>query len=141
MTQHNASGPKNGGSYLDNARARHPAGLPDWIAVLARAADAGAARGEFLRALGARLGGVPAATISAVLGNTYPGKTGAIEAKVRGTLMSERVECPVLGFTIGRDVCGANQSARPSAANPTRAKFPRACRGCDNAFAKEATNG
>ncbi len=122
-------GPKAGGSYLDRAKAHwHP--LPDWVEALARAADAASSQG----ALAKRLDCSPTA-ISALIPNNYPGRTHVMEAKVRGLLMSERVECPVLG-SLARNDCVSNQSLKFSAANPQRAQLYRACRGgCPNAIA------
>ena len=115
-------GPKTGGSYFAKARERWGERMPEWIAVLAREADAAPSQGE----LGTRLG-LPAATVSAAIGKTYPGKMDAIEARVRGVLMSERVTCPVLG-SICRKTCMDVQKQPFSTASPARAQLYVACR-------------
>ncbi len=117
----NKFGPKDGGSYLVRARERWGKVLPDWVEALARAADTAPSQGD----LGARLG-LPAATISAAIGNTYPGRTDAIEARVRGALMAMKVECPVLG-PIGRKTCMDTQRLPFSSASPSRAQLYIAC--------------
>lgn len=126
MTNAAKFGPKDGGSYLSRARERWGEALPDWIEVLARAADSAVSQSE----LGTRLG-LPASSISAVIGNTYPGKTSAIEARVRGVLLKLRVDCPVMG-AIARNVCMDLQKQPFSGASPARAKLYGACRKCPN---------
>jgi hypothetical protein len=129
-------GPKEGGNYETRARMRWGDDCPDWVLVLARTADSVASQTE----LGKKLNVSPA-SISAVIGKTYPGKLDAIEAKVKGALMSATVTCPVMG-EIGRDVCAENQCMPFTAANPTRAQIWRACRaGCPNAIAANLTKG
>ncbi len=115
-------GPKTGGSYLARAQERWGRTLPEWVAVLAAAADNAASQSD----LGRRLGVSPAA-ISAVIGNTYPGKRDRIEARVRGALMQAKVSCPILG-PIGRQTCMDAQELPFSSANPMRAQLYGACR-------------
>ena len=121
-------GPKDGASYIARANERWQP-LPDWVAALAQAADATASQS----AIGKRIG-ISASAVSAIIANNYSGSTRIVEAKVRGALMSQRVECPVLG-SLARNDCVANQSLPFSAANPQRAQLYKACRsGCPNAM-------
>lgn len=111
----------------------------EWVTVL---------RGEVgrtsQRQVAKRLG-VSAASISLVLSGQYPASTEALEQRVRGELMSECVECPVLG-EIDRRWCLDWQQKPFAATNPMRVKVWRACRsGCPNSrlvqqFGKEERN-
>lgn len=97
---------------------------PDWIKVLAdactRETQAGVARR--LDVSGSRL--------SQALAGTYPGDMGRLEEIVRGALMGETVNCPVLG-EIGRDRCLSEQRKPFTAASSVRTRLHRACRaGC-----------
>ncbi|SDY54896.1 hypothetical protein [Citreimonas salinaria] len=85
-------------SALDTARDAHGVDLPDWIEALARECD----RTSQNRA--AQTIGYTAGAVSAVLRGKYAAGTKSIETSVRGTLMAETVECPVLG-EIGKQVC------------------------------------
>src|SRR5581483_5682763 len=118
-------GCKAAASYVARAKAAWGDQLPDWVMVLARATDAAASQGVVAAKVGCS-----ASAISTVISKTYPGRMDAIEAKVRGSLMSAVVECPALGFAIARDVCARNQQSKMSGANPKAAKFPRACKSC-----------
>jgi hypothetical protein len=130
-----SKGPKDGGTYLERARQRWGSALPDWVAVLARAADAEVAKGGSLTSLGKRVG-VLGYRVSAVIGKTYPAGPALlrIEETVRGKLMGARVSCPALGMTIGRDQCAAFQSQRFSAASPASVRLARTCPDCPNAI-------
>ena len=102
----------------------------DWIEVL---------RGEVNRTsqrqVAKRLG-VSAAVVSLVLSGQYPASTESLEQRVRGELMSECVECPVLG-EIDRRWCLDWQSKPFAATNPVRVKVYRACRGgCEHSRLK-----
>jgi hypothetical protein len=80
----------------------------------------------------ARRLGVSPATISLLVNEKYKGDMTAMEERVRGALIGETVDCPVLG-EIGRDACLTWQRAKFIASNPTRIKLYRACRGgCPN---------
>lgn len=128
MTPAKQYGPKEGGTYVDRAAARWGE-APDWVGMLANAADAAPSLNDLAKRLG-----IAGASISAVIGRTYPGKLDSIEAKVRGLLMSARVSCPVMG-EIGRDACADYQRMPFATSNPSRAQLYRACRsGCENAL-------
>lgn len=101
---------------------------PDWIAALRLECQ----RTSQNRA--AKRLGISAATISLVLNNRYPADTASLEARIRGELLSETVECPVLG-EISRRVCCDEQAKPFAATNPIRVALYRACRGgCKNSF-------
>jgi hypothetical protein len=128
-----ACGPKNGGTYVAKAQAAWAPRPPDWVVVLARAADSS---GLSQNALAEKIGVSSGATISSVLSHAYPGGYARIEARVRGALMQATVSCPVEGV-IAKNRCADNQVMKPSAASPARAQFPFRCRTCPNAFQKE----
>jgi hypothetical protein len=125
------SGPAKGNSFLANAKDRWGAKMPEWIGVLARAADAEAAKGGSLRTLGQRVS-ASASMLSACINNSYNGSYDRIEAKVRGVLMNEQVDCPALGHAISRAACANNQALKPSTAGPHRMKLTRMCPRCPN---------
>lgn len=128
-------GPASGGTYGERAARAWGAIMPDWITILAAAADAEAAKGGSLRTLGDQID-LSAASLSAVLGNKYPARTDKMEAMVRGHLMSATVTCPVQG-EIGRDACKRNQERPFSAANPVLVRLYRTCPGCDHFLGKK----
>lgn len=104
--------------------------LPDWVAELARLADA---RG--LTATAAKIG-YSTAVVSQVIGGKYPGDLTKVEERVRGALMGLTVACPVLG-EIGRDVCLSTQAQPFAVTNSTRTRVYRACRsGCPHSGLK-----
>ncbi len=80
----------SGLSFMDKVYAAH--GQPaDWLLELARLADAEGLVGA------ERLIGYSRSAISTVLSGKYKGDIDRVEEMVRGALMSETVECPVLG--------------------------------------------
>lgn len=132
MSRAQTIGPKTGGTYRARAAERWHGDAPDWVMVLAQAADAYAARGEGHNALGERLG-MSGSAVSSIIGHTYPGSLRVVEAKVRGLLMGATLDCPVQG-TIARNVCAENQRMKFSTAHPERARLHRACKTCPNNF-------
>ena len=84
-----------GQSFVDKAHAAWQP-LPGWVAELARLADR-----EGLKGAAKRIN-YSVSAVSTVIGGKYAGDMARVEAMVRGALMSEQVECPVLG-EIGRD--------------------------------------
>jgi hypothetical protein len=110
--------------FVMKARAAYNGVIPDEILALAEEADRSSQN-----AVAKRLE-YSAATISGMLGNTYPGDRETILAKIRGAFMGETVSCPVLG-SIGSDQCLREQKAPFSTASPVRTRLYRACRsGC-----------
>lgn len=100
--------------------------LPDWVEALAN--EASATSGE---AAADRIG-YSGAVVSSVLANKYKGRLDNVEARVRGALMGETVNCPVLG-DITRDRCLDEQKCGFSTSSSVRARIYRACRaGCQN---------
>jgi len=85
-------------SSVDTAREFWGEAIPDWVEALARACDETSQNKVALRLERS------ASLVSNILRNRYPADTGAVEDIVRGTLMSGRVACPVLG-EIGTHVC------------------------------------
>jgi len=99
---------------------------PEWIAELAGACER-QSQGQVARQLG-----YSAAVISQALSRTYRGDMGRLEAAVRGALMHETVECPVVG-ELGRDRCVRNQELpKGPTADPVRRALRRTCPACAN---------
>jgi len=98
----------------------------DWIDIL---------RAESARTSQSRVGqriGYSATVVSRVLAGDYKGDTGSVEDAVRGALMGETVDCPVIG-DIPRNRCIEHQRKEFGATNPMRVQLYRACRsGCPN---------
>lgn len=78
----------------------------------------------------ARRLGVSPTMVNQALNGTYKGNIARLETLVRGELMSETVECPVLGEITKRRCL--DEQARPFApTNPQRVACYKACRsGC-----------
>jgi hypothetical protein len=85
-------------SALDTAREFWGEGIPDWVEALARACDETSQNKVALRLERS------ASLVSNILRNRYPADTSAVEDIVRGTFMSGRIACPVLG-EIGTHLC------------------------------------
>ncbi|MCR5855963.1 transcriptional regulator [Mesorhizobium sp. J428] len=128
-------GPKKGlrptgPSFLEKAAAAWGTLLPEWVAELARLADR-----EGLSGAGRHIG-YSASAVSTVIANKYRGDMGSVAGKVRGAVMSETVNCPVLG-EIGRDRCLDWQKKPFAATSSHRVQMFKACRGgCPNARQK-----
>ena len=99
--------------------------MPDWIAALATACDS-ASQGKVADRLG-----ISSAAVNQVLGNKYQGRLAGIETRVRGELMKQVVQCPVLGEISSRD-CLDHQKRKFKATNPLRVKLAQACPVCPN---------
>lgn len=81
--------------------------------------------------------GVSASTVNQVLKGSYKGNLARIEERVRGELMREMVECPVL-WAISRKRCHDEQKKPFAPTNPLRVKLFHACRsGCPNSHIKK----
>jgi transcriptional regulator with XRE-family HTH domain len=98
----------------------------DWLDVLRAECERGS-QSQVARRLG-----VSVTMVSLVLKGTYNGNLRRIEVLVRGTLMGDELECPVLGRISVRRCL--DEQARPFAVtNPQRVEVWRACRnGCPN---------
>lgn len=73
--------------------------------------------------------GVSNPVVSALLRDKYLGNVHAMEQRIRGQYMAERVNCPVMGALSTRD-CLDYQSRPPAFTNPLRAALSRTCKGC-----------
>lgn len=115
------------------AAARHAWGkaAPEWVIVLAEVCD------KTSQAAVARDLGVSGAQINQALRNTYAGRLDRLEQRVRGALMGECVQCPVLG-EITRRRCIDEQGRPYAATNALRVELRRACKGCSNRNSKAA---
>lgn len=65
--------------------------LPDWVRELAGKCD------QTSQSRVASLVGYSATTLSLVISNRYTGDVGAVEERVRATIMSAEIGCPELG--------------------------------------------
>lgn len=111
-------------AVLDRATAAWGDAMPPWVGVLAAACDLSSQN-----KVAGKLG-YSAATVSNVLAAKYPGDLRAVERAVRGALMDQTVECPVVG-QLSTQACGEHQKAKWAPHNPQRIQFYRACRaGC-----------
>ena len=106
---------------IDKAQAAWGDAIPDWVVVLAEACDR-----ENQSAV-ARKTGYSASAISQVLSNSYLGDIGRVEQAVRGAVMSESVECPVMG-NLPRNSCISWQRKPFAATNAHRVRMFQACR-------------
>lgn len=95
---------------------------PDWVLALATYSDAHSQNKA------GKLIGYSGATVCLVLGNSYPGDMATVEKAVRGALMNETVDCPVLG-EIPANRCLKNQQLAFSSANAQRIQLYKACHG------------
>jgi hypothetical protein len=109
---------------LQKAEAAWSGKLPDWVRVLAEEA-ARASMGAVAKRIG-----YSTPVVSAVIANKYKGDVGAVEARVRGALISEEVECPVLG-AVRKDRCADEQKKNFTGTSALRTRIFNACRsGC-----------
>lgn len=99
--------------------------LPEWIDELARLADAEGLAGAEKRI------GYSRSAVSTILAGKYAGDLDRVEQMVRGALMAETVDCPVLG-EIGRDRCLTEQKEPFRATSRMRAQLFHCCKTCPN---------
>ena len=123
----------NGKSNLDKVRAAWGVAAPEWVIVLAEACD-GKNSGQ--NAIAAKLG-VSGSMVNQVLANAYAGRLDKIEQKVRGELMGQTYQCPVLGEITMRK-CVDSQSRAYSATNALRVELRHACPVCPNRLRRTA---
>lgn len=99
--------------------------MSEWIDVLRQECDRVKSQAKVARQLG-----VSAAMVNQVLNGVYKASTDRIEALVRGELMHETVQCPVMG-DVSKRKCADVQAQPFAATNPQRVALYRACRsGC-----------
>lgn len=117
---------------IDKARVAWNGEIPDWIVILAEACDR-----ESQSAIARKVGYSPSA-ISQVLSNTYQnGDIARVEQAVRGALMSETVDCPVMG-EMPHNTCIQWQRKPFATTNSHRIRMHQACRsGCKFSHLKE----
>ena len=109
---------------VDTAREAYGSILPDWVEELARFVDQ-----VGLKAAGQRIG-YSGAVLHEVIRNRYGGNVENVEARVRGALMGEIVNCPILG-DIARHTCLDWQAKPYAVTSAHRTRMYRACRsGC-----------
>lgn len=98
--------------------------LPDWVQTLAEACDR-TSQGAVAKKIG-----MSASVVSATIKGNYKGSYDGIEARVRGALMAEEVDCPVLG-PLRKDACLDHQKRAQSfaATSTMRVRMYRACKG------------
>ena len=124
MTAIRVEKPVTGLNVLTVARkwGAHP---PAWVVALAEACDL-SSQGR----IAVRLG-VSATVVNQALQNVYAGRLDRVEQRVRGELMRETVQCPVLGEITKRE-CLDHQSRPYEATNPMRVRLFQACPRCPN---------
>lgn len=121
-----------GKTFAEKAVDAYGADTSDWVLELARLADA-----EGLGGAGKKIGYSRSAVSNVLNGKYGAGDLARVENMVRGALMAETVECPVIG-TIGRDRCLTEQNEPFRATSAFRAQLYHACRnGCPNARQKD----
>lgn len=122
-------GPQTGiastADFMAIAREAWCGDVPPEVIAMAQAAQATTAR-----AVAEKLGYSPA-VFSHVLRNNYTGDMARVFEKIRGALMGETVECPVLG-DLPRHTCLNNQRRGFAATSSTRARLYHACPKCPN---------
>lgn len=117
---------------LEKATAAWGPAMPDEVRELARYVD------QHTGVAAAKAIGYSAAVVSHMLAGHYTGDQDAVFAKIRGALMGEVVNCPVLG-ELGRDRCLTEQKKPFATSNAARARVYRACRsGCPHSRLKGA---
>lgn len=99
--------------------------VPDWVLALADGCDR-SSQNKIAQRLG-----VSASLVSGVLSASYAGDMARIEDLVRGALMREQLECPILG-SIGKQVCRKwrARAGAFSGANSLNITMYKACNRC-----------
>lgn len=77
----------------------------------------------------ARRIGVSDGTISNALKGRYIGNVDALAERIRGELLNQTVDCPILGQITSR-ICQDERKKPFHTANPMRVQLWRACRAC-----------
>lgn len=115
-------------SYLRTCLVAWNYEAPDWVVALAMECDR---RGGFRKA--AEVADISRATVSMLIRNRYDRAAESVEHKVRGRLMGDAVECPVLG-ELRRDRCLEHQARKLGdlGSSPMNVQLYRACQACPN---------
>lgn len=98
------------------------ANLPNWVEVLATECDL-----SNQSTVGKKLG-YSGSMVSQVLRKKYKGNLAAVESAVRGNLLQETVNCPVLDSILS-STCLENQRKPFSASSPQRVQLYHSCNG------------
>lgn len=106
---------------VEKATAAWGVDMPDWVLVLAETCQ------KLNQSTVAKRLDYSPAVVSSVLSNSYRGDVARVESMVRGALMAETVDCPVLGG-IQRNICLDWQSKAYAATSSHRVTMFRACR-------------
>jgi hypothetical protein len=125
-------GPQSGRSTVDHSARAQVAwnnNPPVEITALAEACNRRSA------AAVARDLGYSPAVVSQLIANKYPGDVARVIDKIRGLLLGETVDCPVLG-ELARHRCLDEQRKPFSTSSSTRVRLYHACRTCPNAGGK-----
>lgn len=124
----NKRGPRPGSGApqqaLANATAAWGEAIPEWVVTLAEACDR-TSQNAIARKLN-----YSGSVVSAVINRTYKGGYDTVEQAVRGSLLAETHDCPVLGELPKNDCLGHQKKAgkfQPTSA--MRVQLYRACRG------------
>lgn len=122
-------GPLPGKAAVDHvakARAAWGDDVPEWIVILAEACNRSS------QSAVAKELGYSGSAISLAIGNSYNGDLARIEQMVRGALMAETVNCPILG-ELPRNVCEGWQRKPFATTSSARIRMFQACHGdCPN---------
>ena len=111
---------------VERARAAWGDALPEWVLVLAQECEATSQNKAAAKI------GRSAAVVSTLLGAKYPGDLAAIEELVRGALMREVVQCPVLGDLPKNECAHWRKRAKDFAGtNALNVRMYRSCNRCD----------
>ncbi|WP_339863245.1 hypothetical protein [Paremcibacter congregatus] len=110
-----------------------PTTTPDWILALAKACDDHQSQKK-----AGDLVGYSGATINLVLKNKYNGDLSKVEVMVRGALLKESVNCPVLGI-LNLKECRDYQALKTFSGTTMGVFLKRACPKC--AYNQENENG
>ncbi|HAS88148.1 MAG TPA: hypothetical protein DCS48_02430 [Desulfovibrio sp.] len=99
--------------------------VPDWVQILAQTCDDMESQHQTAKKVR-----ISPTAVNQVLKCKYPGNLGNVEDKVRASLMTDKVSCPVLG-EIGSSQCLENQGKQFSAASSLKVQLWKACQGCE----------
>ncbi|WP_194094842.1 transcriptional regulator [Marivivens aquimaris] len=110
----------------EKALAAYGGALPDWIEVLVAESE------RTSQSKAAAAIGVSPAVVTGILGNNYKGIVANVEARVRGSLMRDVVQCPALGEISTRKCIDWRDRAKGpiKGNNMLRVMMFRSCRKC-----------
>jgi hypothetical protein len=103
---------------------------PEWLSLLRAAV---AAEGASIASV-ARSIDMPRPSLSMLLAGTYPAKLDKVGRKFAAKVLQQyrnRVPCPHLRTSIGKDECRTFASAHQTTSDPDKLAHWRACRACE----------